>query len=176
MQSSQYYKDLLVQDKLLNQAVNTMHIKEIFKAIDHDESGTITMSEIMQCLSKGNLKLQSYFEALDISATDTLTLFTLLDRDGSGEVDIDEFCDGCSRLRGNAKAFDINTVLYENRKIAEQLTANLTSILSKMELQDTAPVETHLRGEHVSEALHCGESQNSSLGTLVAPADSCSDT
>merc|ERR1712187_918413 len=98
---------------MLTEALSVKHIKNIFKTIDKDNNGTITITEMMLFSSDEDLGLQNYFEALDISATDTITLFELLDRDGSGEVDINEFCDGCSRLRGEATSFDINTLLYE---------------------------------------------------------------
>mmetsp|Transcript_37819 Transcript_37819/g.70069 ORF Transcript_37819/g.70069 Transcript_37819/m.70069 type:complete len:112 (+) Transcript_37819:2-337(+) len=55
----------------------------------------------------------TYLEALDINLTDARTLFQLLDTDLSGAVDIDEFCDGCLRLKGSAKALDIHCVITE---------------------------------------------------------------
>merc|ERR1712113_762953 len=96
-------------------------MKSIFKDMDTDNSGTISSEEMIACLENGHgSELQTYFEALDINATDSATLFTLLDYDGSGEVDINEFCDGCLRLRGPAKAFDINCLWYDHRRTSKQ--------------------------------------------------------
>lgn len=59
--------------------------------------------------------LRKYVEALDINAENARMLFRLLDRDGSLKVDIDEFCEGCLRLQGDAKSFDVHTMMYQMR-------------------------------------------------------------
>merc|ERR1712032_923899 len=115
MQSTQHYQDLLVQEKIHNDKVYTEHIRKIFRQIDNDESGDISFSELRNFLNNTSLGLRSYFDALEVNASDAWVLFKLLDRDGSGRVDIDEFCDGCIRLKGEARSFDINCMLYENR-------------------------------------------------------------
>jgi len=115
MQSTQHYQDLLVHEKIHNVKVYTEHIKKIFRQIDLDNSGDITFSELKNFLANTSLGLKSYFDALEVNASDAWVLFKLLDRDGSGRVDIDEFCDGCIRLKGEARSFDINCMLYENR-------------------------------------------------------------
>merc|ERR1712194_336505 len=46
-----------------------------------------------------------------------MSLFRLLDADGNGEVDIEEFCEGCLRLKGDAKSFDIHCLMYENQRM-----------------------------------------------------------
>jgi len=116
MRATQHYRDLLVHEKLMRERINVQHLKEIFRNIDVDNSGTITLEEMESFLNDDSLKLQEYFEALELNASDTVSLFLLLDRDGSGEVDIDEFCDGCMRLGGNAKSFDINCMWYEMKR------------------------------------------------------------
>lgn len=56
------------------------------------------MYEMEQFLADPDLRM--FVEALDISTTDTRALFRLLDRDRSGKIDIDEFCNGCMRIKG----------------------------------------------------------------------------
>jgi len=116
MQATQNYRDLLVNEMILKERTNVKHMKEIFKSIDADDSGAISLQEMQAYMSDESLHLQDYFEALDLSASDTETLFKLLDVDGSGEVDVDEFCDGCMRLGGPAKSFDMNCMWYEQRR------------------------------------------------------------
>merc|ERR1712032_721607 len=73
------------------------------------------MGEELQCvLMDENLK--KYLEALDVTADDTFMLFKLLDKDNSDAINIDEFCDGCMRLRGEAKSFDIHILVYQVRQ------------------------------------------------------------
>jgi len=52
-------------------------------------------------------------EALGISADNTRLLFRLMDMDGSGKIDLSEFCEGCLRLQGEAKSVDVHAVLYQ---------------------------------------------------------------
>lgn len=49
------------------------------------------------------------------------TLFTLLDWDEKGSVDIDKFCGGCLTLRGVASAFDVNRILVNLRRMSKHL-------------------------------------------------------
>merc|ERR1712032_1128585 len=122
MQSTQHYQDLLVQEKIHNDKVYTEHIRKIFRQIDNDESGDISFSELRNFLNNTSLGLRSYFDALEVNASDAWVLFKLLDRDGSGRVDIEEFCEGCVRLKGEARSFDINCMMYENRLMHTHLT------------------------------------------------------
>merc|ERR1712032_1801651 len=52
-----------------------------------------------------------------MGVSDAEQFFTMLDEDGSGEVDLVEFVQGMQRLRGEAKSVDIHMMLYENRKM-----------------------------------------------------------
>jgi hypothetical protein len=120
MQSSQYYKDLMVEDKLVTEQVCSRHMKQIFKDIDKDDSGTISLEEMNGFLEDEALDLATYFEALGITPTEAKMLFVLLDRDRSGLVDVDEFCDGCMRLRGTAKSFDLNALHHDLKRLYAQ--------------------------------------------------------
>mmetsp|Transcript_41947 Transcript_41947/g.96261 ORF Transcript_41947/g.96261 Transcript_41947/m.96261 type:complete len:709 (-) Transcript_41947:145-2271(-) len=121
MQATRNYRDLRIQEMMLKERANVKHMKEIFRSIDADNSGSISLKEMQAYMEDETLKLQEYFEALELSASDTYTLFRLLDLDGSGEVDIDEFCDGCMRLGGSAKSFDMNCMWYEQRRTNKEL-------------------------------------------------------
>lgn len=132
MASSQHYKDLLVQEKMLMDQTRVRHMKEIFRVIDIDGSGSISMEEMQAFVQNPELDLQSYFEALDINATDTVTLFKLLDHDQSGEVDIDEFCDGCMRLRGMARSFDLHTMRYEEQRHQKRMVKFMQHVMRSM--------------------------------------------
>merc|ERR1712190_180155 len=76
--------------------------------------------------------------ALEITAFDARSMFKLLDRDGSGLIDIDEFCDGCLRMKGEAKSFDIQCLIYESQRLISK-TTGLTEHLEESirELDET---------------------------------------
>merc|ERR1712045_884904 len=82
--------------------------------MDQDNSGEVSIDEMEFFLTEPNLK--SYVDALGISAENTRMLFRLLDADGSGKIDVDEFCDGCLRLQGEAKSMDVHTMIFQVQK------------------------------------------------------------
>eukprot|EP00746_Dinoflagellata_sp_MGD_P143925 gnl/MRDRNA2_/MRDRNA2_76683_c0_seq1.p1 gnl/MRDRNA2_/MRDRNA2_76683_c0~~gnl/MRDRNA2_/MRDRNA2_76683_c0_seq1.p1 ORF type:complete len:539 (+),score=72.59 gnl/MRDRNA2_/MRDRNA2_76683_c0_seq1:133-1749(+) len=68
-------------------------IQRVFLELDQDENGTVTLDEMLEAGADTVAELHG------IMATDEVAeLFELLDNDGSGEVSIDEFCDGLTRL------------------------------------------------------------------------------
>merc|ERR1712157_163015 len=84
--------------------------KAVFEEIDADKSGFVCADEIEFFL--GDPSLNSYLESIDIFPNDARALIRLLDRDDSGVVCIDEFIEGCLRLKGEAKSFDIHCLIY----------------------------------------------------------------
>jgi len=115
LQSVQHYKDLLIQESMKAKKMYVDHLREVFKEIDTDDSGSITLAEMEQFL--GDASLMLYLESMDIQPDDARTLFRLLDKDDSGCVSIEEFCQGCLRLKGDAKSFDIHCIIFENHRL-----------------------------------------------------------
>lgn len=125
MQTTRRYRDLMLQDSFHQQNIYVKHLKEIFSVIDTDDSGTINLLELKEFIMNEQPQLRDYFDALELNATNLHALFRLLDHDGSGSIDINEFCDGCMRLKGEARSFDLNCVLYENRRLHRHLTQHI---------------------------------------------------
>merc|ERR1712084_73890 len=61
--------------------------------------------------------MQEYFKALDVDLSEAKGIFDLLDLTGSGSVDAEEFLSGCMRLRGPAKALELELVMHEVRSV-----------------------------------------------------------
>eukprot|EP00929_Paragymnodinium_shiwhaense_P033583 TRINITY_DN18411_c0_g3_i3.p1 TRINITY_DN18411_c0_g3~~TRINITY_DN18411_c0_g3_i3.p1 ORF type:complete len:712 (+),score=120.35 TRINITY_DN18411_c0_g3_i3:178-2313(+) len=71
---------------------------KIFRAIDADQSGMVTYEE----LTEGALKVkdfQDWLRVMDIDEGDLARLFSILDADNKGEIDLVEFVDVLYRMR-----------------------------------------------------------------------------
>merc|ERR1711972_468020 len=69
----------------------------------------------------GDIKAKAYFQSLDLDVSQAKDFFEMLDTDGSNFVGIDEFVEGCLRLKGGARSVDVNMVLLNIRKIHHQV-------------------------------------------------------
>merc|ERR1712087_502151 len=61
---------------------------------------------------------------VDMDTTDAEVLFGLLDRSGTGEINIAEFIAGCNRIRGQAKSMDLMLVKRDLEKLVEALDSS----------------------------------------------------
>mmetsp|Transcript_104318 Transcript_104318/g.292264 ORF Transcript_104318/g.292264 Transcript_104318/m.292264 type:complete len:717 (+) Transcript_104318:86-2236(+) len=91
------------------------HLRDLFGVLDQNNNGMISWSELQEHL--GDSKLLAFLQEIDIDVSEARGLFHLLDRDSSGTIDADEFLSGCLRLRGPAKALDMQLMM---RELAEQ--------------------------------------------------------
>lgn len=135
-------KELLMEEKMEEKENLISQMRDIFKVMDMDGSGSVSLEELTEFLSDEALQLDSYLEALDLNANDTNTLFKLLDWDDSGAIDIDEFCDGCMRLKGEARSFDINCLLYNVRSLSKCVSKIKTRCDTMFEIIGTRALDT----------------------------------
>merc|ERR1719195_2312335 len=96
-------------------------MRELFIEMDRDSSGTVSLDEIQSYLQ--DPRVQSYFQALGLDTKDTERLFKLIDDDESGDVDVDEFLEGCLRLKGQARSIDLHALMHECRKLEREMHA-----------------------------------------------------
>jgi len=92
----------------------TQEVMRIFEEADVDGSGTMTFDELKAHLQKP--RVQAYFAALDIDPTDARTIFTLIDVDGSGAVNCEEFVNGTMKLKGVSKSIDVISMMYDSAR------------------------------------------------------------
>merc|ERR1712187_744736 len=92
--------------------VNSM--RQLFEEVDFAETGQMTWEQFESQLSTPGMEM--YFRAIDLDMSEARGLFKLLDLDESGSISVDEFVMGCLRLRGTAKAIDLATLMFENRR------------------------------------------------------------
>merc|ERR1712228_84108 len=113
-------RDRLVDNEMANLKDYSENIKTFFVQADADKSGQLSWVEFREHLEDNRVK--AYFQTLDLDIRKAHTLFKLLDRNDNGEVGIEEFLDGCLRLKGQAKSLDINLVIYQLELLTKSLS------------------------------------------------------
>eukprot|EP00928_Gymnodinium_smaydae_P088057 TRINITY_DN72203_c0_g1_i1.p1 TRINITY_DN72203_c0_g1~~TRINITY_DN72203_c0_g1_i1.p1 ORF type:complete len:635 (+),score=78.68 TRINITY_DN72203_c0_g1_i1:60-1964(+) len=137
IESTQMDKDLACMHQLANKEQHVSAMTQLFEEIDSDQSGSLTLETLRMSLQQE--RTQAYFSTLEIDASDAWTLFKLLDTEGQGCIQLDEFVTGCLSLRGQAKAVHVAEIVHETkcnrrviqdkfRVIKDELDAILTAL------------------------------------------------
>lgn len=123
IESASADKDIATLKQMEKRAENMTSLIEVFKDIDETHHNQVSIEDLEEAFSQN--KLSTFMESLGISTDDVWGLFLLLDADGNGVVDLDEFVNGCMQLRGPAKSLQIAKMSFEN-KLTRQAIKNLT--------------------------------------------------
>lgn len=144
-------------------------VRNMFVHTDVDNSGSICWEEFAEQLDSP--QMSRYFKALDIDVSDARGLFTLLDADESGEVNAEEFLDGCLRLRGPAKAIDLATLMYFNKRMLAWWSTTMKQIEQDLEeLRDS--VDDFQRKPGASNECHGSSERSASDSPGLSPRGS----
>lgn len=111
MSASMGDKEAIIQNQEIEREAFLVQMHELFAEVDSDRSGFITEKEFLQYLN--NDRAMAYFHALKLEVDEVRLLFRLLDCDGSGSVEIDEFLMGCRKLSGESRAIDLHILQLE---------------------------------------------------------------
>lgn len=133
-------REVIVRSQMERMAKYKERILGFFREADVDKSGTLTWDEFKDHLQ--DPAVMAYFQALDLDVTQAHVLFDLLDNDGSDQVTLDEFLDGCVRLRGHARSVEMNKLLFMCDRVFNRLTAymrasekNIEAITKKLDIE-----------------------------------------
>eukprot|EP00929_Paragymnodinium_shiwhaense_P119381 TRINITY_DN91275_c0_g1_i1.p1 TRINITY_DN91275_c0_g1~~TRINITY_DN91275_c0_g1_i1.p1 ORF type:complete len:708 (-),score=108.70 TRINITY_DN91275_c0_g1_i1:340-2463(-) len=133
-------RDFIIQRERENNIKWACSMRELFHEMDEDRSGTVSWAEMEAHFQ--NVQVQGLFQTLGLSSDDLALLFRLIDDDGSGEVNIDEFLDGCLKLKGEAKSIDVHAVWKEVSKLHRVLDT-LKSQMSRTHGQVLRKISKH---------------------------------
>eukprot|EP00440_Ansanella_granifera_P025226 gb/GFBE01027400.1/.p1 GENE.gb/GFBE01027400.1/~~gb/GFBE01027400.1/.p1 ORF type:complete len:595 (+),score=126.85 gb/GFBE01027400.1/:1-1785(+) len=97
-------EDLMFKRKAREQQSFLQMLQRLFKEIDASHDGYISFDEFQHLLDTPKLKF--WMSQLEIDYHDLVGLFELLD-DGDGRLSLQEFSEGISRLKGNARSIDV---------------------------------------------------------------------
>ncbi|CAJ1347136.1 unnamed protein product [Effrenium voratum] len=136
IESANSDKDIAALTQLQKQSTLVRSLRRIFKDMDKENSNMVSIDEFKT--SMATRKLSSFLESLGISTQDVWTLFTIIDTDQSGLIDLDEFVSGCMELHGPAKSYQISKMSWENkvtRQAIKQLFALLLDIREHLNME-----------------------------------------
>lgn len=116
----------------------------MFLSLDYDRSGEISFDEISSHLE--DPEVQNFFASMDIDVTEAQSLFHLLDMDGSGIIDFEEFLRGTVRLQGPARATDLLLITRDFSRAFERQGLAMTKLEEHLiAIRNTMPKERRLR-------------------------------
>lgn len=101
--------DFLMQSRVEQNSNNLIQLQNLFRKIDADNSDTVTISELEAGLRRDSVRVA--LSKVGVEVPDATAFFTLLDTDGGGALEIDEFVMGCLRLRGSGNAVTTESAL-----------------------------------------------------------------
>ncbi|CAE7729046.1 CACNA1G [Symbiodinium pilosum] len=102
----------IVQSILANKEAHKQKVGQLFNQLGAaDETSGITFAMFEEKINSPEVR--EYFSAMGLDIWDAWTFFKLLDVDGGGEIEVEEFLMGCLRLRGQASAMDIQRIIHE---------------------------------------------------------------
>lgn len=119
LQSSRLDRELATDNALRERSKLIQEIVGLFLEADADHTGTLSWDEFETFLQDDEVR--AYFVTLDLDMSSLHKIFTLLDQNGSGELDLSEFIEGCVRLKGTAKTIDIVLLRAEINKFMHAL-------------------------------------------------------
>mmetsp|Transcript_5059 Transcript_5059/g.9064 ORF Transcript_5059/g.9064 Transcript_5059/m.9064 type:complete len:581 (+) Transcript_5059:80-1822(+) len=117
--TAQKDQELVMQLQLEEHANYVETLKKLFNSWDDSNDGKCSLVEFANHLH--DEATEALLRTLEIETRDALALFELLDPDGKGEIDLDEFIFGCITLRGGAKAVHMERISNMNVRLMSAL-------------------------------------------------------
>eukprot|EP00746_Dinoflagellata_sp_MGD_P062111 gnl/MRDRNA2_/MRDRNA2_261774_c0_seq1.p1 gnl/MRDRNA2_/MRDRNA2_261774_c0~~gnl/MRDRNA2_/MRDRNA2_261774_c0_seq1.p1 ORF type:complete len:381 (+),score=63.77 gnl/MRDRNA2_/MRDRNA2_261774_c0_seq1:62-1144(+) len=121
MKTAEQDTENVVKEEMLARREYMENMRKIFAEADTDGYGFLTWNHFERCL--GNAQVRAYFRKLELDILDARFVFNLLDFDGDGHIDMDEFVLGFTQLKGQAKSLDIARLRCENLRIVNCITS-----------------------------------------------------
>lgn len=101
-------------------------MRDIFEMADKDGSGEVSTAEFKKSLSDRGV--QEKLKMIDLPVQEAEELFLVLDHDGSGSLNVDEFIGGVMRLKGTAKSKDMLAVQISLESLGKRMDVMETGV------------------------------------------------
>jgi len=112
------------------------HVRDLFKQADPDGTQVMDLEAFQAQLD--HEPMQEFFKAIDVDISEAESVFRLLDSDDSGEIEMEEFLNGCLHLRGPAKAIELSVLMHETKvitRVVSDMEASMTRLLAELDHQ-----------------------------------------
>ncbi|CAJ1349888.1 unnamed protein product [Effrenium voratum] len=122
-------KEIAMMKQYQRKQMQVSDLRHVFREIVDNETNLVSLEEFEEALATP--RFASFLESMSISTADISTLFTVMDADKSGLIDLDEFVFGCLQLHGPAKSLQVAKLSFENksvRKAVKALEGDVTEI------------------------------------------------
>lgn len=117
LQAASEDAEMILREQKADKAKLANRLHELFSVADKSGDGMISLEEFRSVVQLP--RAQTYFNSLDLQISEACELFTMLD-DGDGAVSYEEFCAGVMRLKGQARALDVISMMQDCRRILER--------------------------------------------------------
>eukprot|EP00971_Amphidinium_carterae_P217593 4319430-Amphidinium_carterae.1 len=147
---------------------------KLFQAADKDGSGQLDKTEF--CNIFEDMKVQTWLGAMEFGmslyGSGPEALFSLLDKDAYGQIDVASLTSGVARLKGCAKSFTLAMVMHDV-KLAIHRSEQVGRAMSRVEQQVKSLVPrkgitwgeiTEIEGEEVSSSGSSADEHRKSDG------------
>jgi len=112
-------EEAMAQLKHLEHQKMNQELREMFKDMDDDNSGTLSQEEFTDVLD--DVAFIRKMKMMDIDLEELPDIFEILD-DGDGQVSMDEFCMGLMRMQGVAMSRDTLKATHRLKRINDGFT------------------------------------------------------
>jgi len=112
-------RNMMIRKQGQKREASSQHLVELLRDMDTEGHGFITRDEFMRGMHR--YEVREFMRALSIDLKDADKMYSLLDRNNDGMVDIVEFVQGMEKMRGEAKSSDIHFLMMQCEVIAETL-------------------------------------------------------
>jgi len=112
-------RQVVINEELESKKELLRDLHNLFHEMDENGDGSISYEEFRHRFA--DERVIAYFKALKLDVHDTRALFHLLDVDGSQDIDMREFLEGCYELQGEARSIDTKMIRLTLDRIVRQI-------------------------------------------------------